>query len=250
VGQSGPAFPTVSVSDEEALEIGRRIWKNECGGSVEGLASWNYGEGFASMGIGHFIWYPEGPKGPFVECFPRLLAYLQASGVSLPAWLVPGMPCPWGDRRAFLAARSSPRMAELRGLLASTVLQQARFIIERLEASLPRMLASLSEPERSVVSRNFYAVAACPAGVFALADYLDFKGEGIDPAERYDGEGWGLLQALQGMRPAPAGASAVREFSESAARVLRRRVENSPPARGEARWLPGWLSRTAAYSGA
>ena len=41
-------------------ELGQRIWKNECAGSVQGLVSWNEGEAFPSLGIGHFIWYPAG----------------------------------------------------------------------------------------------------------------------------------------------------------------------------------------------
>ncbi|MFZ4681922.1 MAG: hypothetical protein ACOYMS_05440, partial [Terrimicrobiaceae bacterium] len=49
---------SIQLSDAQANEIGRRIWKNECAGSVDGLTSWNSGEDFASLGIGHFIWYP------------------------------------------------------------------------------------------------------------------------------------------------------------------------------------------------
>ena len=30
--------------------IGKRIWQNECGGTVEGLTSWSTGEDFASLG--------------------------------------------------------------------------------------------------------------------------------------------------------------------------------------------------------
>jgi hypothetical protein len=60
----------VELSDAQALEIGRRIWKNEWrdGKWIDGL---NAGEEFASLGIAHFIWYPEGKRGPF-EAFPSL----------------------------------------------------------------------------------------------------------------------------------------------------------------------------------
>ncbi len=37
-------------------------------------------------------------------------------------------------------------------------------------------------------------------------------------------------------------------FAKSADRVLTRRVELSPPARGEKRWLPGWRNRLATYA--
>ncbi|MBI2362984.1 MAG: hypothetical protein HYV15_06350 [Elusimicrobia bacterium] len=78
-------------------------------------------------------------------------------------------------------------------------------------------------------------------------DYVNFKGEGISPSERYQGEGWGLLQVLSGMADSPSGAPAVAEFSAAARRVLERRVQLSPPARGESRWLPGWRKRTLTY---
>jgi hypothetical protein len=42
--------------------------------------------------------------------------------------------------------------------------------------------------------------------------------------------------------------SAVNEFSHSAAAVLKRRVQNSPPERNEARWLSGWLNRVHSYN--
>ena len=71
--------PAVSLAQAQLsgcdLErIGKRIWQNEAAGSVEGLTSWNSGEDFASLGIGHFIWYPAGPDGPFEESFPQLIA--------------------------------------------------------------------------------------------------------------------------------------------------------------------------------
>jgi hypothetical protein len=59
VAVSAGLAQTVELSDAQALEIGRRIWKNECGATVNGLTAWNAGE-VASLGIAHFIWYPEG----------------------------------------------------------------------------------------------------------------------------------------------------------------------------------------------
>ena len=49
----------------QSSHLGEKIWKNECGGTVEGLTHWNKGEAFGSFGIGHFIWYPENQIGPF-----------------------------------------------------------------------------------------------------------------------------------------------------------------------------------------
>lgn len=234
----------LQVPPAEAERIGRKIWRNECAGTRDGLTSWNKGEDFASLGIGHFIWYPQGKRGPFKESFPALRDHLAASGAKLPAWLASAKACPWPDRAAFMADFRSPKMEELRALLADTVGLQADFAAQRLEAALPGMLAAAPVADRDKIRANFYRVADAPGGLYALMDYVNFKGEGISPSERYNGEGWGLLQVLAGMT---GSGSPVADFSRSADRVLTRRVELSPSARGEKRWLPGWRNRLATY---
>jgi len=237
----------IRLSDAEADAVGRKIWKNESGATIDGLTHWNKGEDFASLGIGHFIWYKAGERGPFTESFPGLLDAIAASGRTLPIWLNGHPPCPWADRDAFFAAFRSPRMNELRDLLASTIGAQARYAADRLEAALPKILAAAPASERPALQSRFERVASVPNGVYALMDYVNFKGEGINPAERYNGEGWGLLQVLQVMSDAPAGQASVEAFSKSADEALTRRVANSPPARDENRWLPGWRKRLKTY---
>ena len=226
--------------------IGKRIWQNECGGRVDGLTSWNSGEDFASLGIGHFIWYPEGRTGPFEESFPSLLVFLQKSGVAVPQWLAQAKGCPWSDRQSFLKDANSPRQKELRVLLASTVPQQTSFIIRRLEAATPKLQAAAGlYADR--VSANIQFLSQTPAGCFAMIDYVNFKGEGLKSEERYNGQGWGLLQVLSNMDAHDA-ASAPREFAKAAKAVLARRVQNSPPARNEKQWLQGWHNRCDTYA--
>src|SRR5438552_2458271 len=84
----------IAVSKKEAAAIGRKVWRNECGGTVEGLTSWNAGENFASLGIGHFIWHPQGVNGPFDESFPKLLRFFESNGIKSPSWLSPEVKCP------------------------------------------------------------------------------------------------------------------------------------------------------------
>jgi hypothetical protein len=233
---------SLRLSDAQALEIGRRIWKNECGGTVDGLTSWNAGEEFASLGIAHFIWYPEGKRGPFEESFPKLMTYLAEQGTRIPVWADGA--CPWRTRAAFVADFRSPKMVQLRDLLKSTVAQQARFAALRLEQALPKMLAAASPSKREEIKANFYRVADERLGPYALMDYVNFKGEGVNPAERYRGHGWGLLQVLEAM---PAAGPPLRGFVKAADQVLTRRVANAPPARNESRWLPGWRNRLETY---
>ena len=246
LGRGSAAQPaTIQLSDAQAEKIGRRLWHNESGGTIAGLTAWNEGENFASLGIGHFIWYPPGRKGPFEESFPQLLNYLITSGTALPDWLRRADACPWPNRAAFLTETHSERMNELRTLLENTIATQAKFAAHRLEIALPKMLAAAPAEDREKIRQNFYRVAAEPQGMYALVDYVNFKGEGTLSSERYKEQGWGLMQVLTAMGTGPA----LIEFSRAADTVLTRRVANSPPQRGEQRWLPGWRSRVLTYRG-
>jgi hypothetical protein len=240
------AAPQVRLSEKEAAEIGRKVWRNECAGTVEGLTSWNAGENFASLGIGHFIWYPKGVDGPFEESFPKLVKLFQARGVKLPDWLQPEVKCPWSSRAEFERDAHGKRMTELRELLVSTIRLQTEFLVQRLENALPKMLETAEPSHREKVREQFYRVLQSGgAGAFALIDYVNFKGEGTLETERYKGEGWGMLQVLENMSGKGAPVS---DFAASAKAVLERRVRNSPPERHEERWLPGWTKRVARYA--
>jgi hypothetical protein len=238
----------ISLSHQEAMHIGRQIWQNECGGSVAGLTSWNAGENFASLGIGHFIWYPAGARGPFEESFPLFIRYVEKRGAKLPGILLGHemAACPWNSRAEFLAAESSAKMKELRHFLTDTIDLQADFLVERLRTALPRMVDAAPPAERPRIEERFGRLVNQADGCYALIDYVNFKGEGVLTTERYAGRGWGLLQVLEAM-PNDGGAAILDQFADSAERVLRERVRNAPPERHEGRWLAGWLKRVNSY---
>src|SRR5919201_1287873 len=133
----------IALSHADVLRIGKKIWQNECNGTIAGLTSWNQGEDFASLGIGHFIWYPKGRRGPFEESFPKLVNFIAKRGAKLPALLLgaPEKPCPWNSRAEFIQAQHSAEMTQLRQFLADTIDLQAECLIARLESALPKMLA-------------------------------------------------------------------------------------------------------------
>jgi hypothetical protein len=238
----------LKLAPADAQRIGRKIWQNECNGTIAGLTSWNAGEDFASLGIGHFIWYPEGKPGPFEESFPPLVAFISSHGTRLPTLLSrPGpLHCPWKSREDFMLAQPTTDMKQLRQFLADTVDLQTQFMINRLDAALPKMLTETSASSRAPVQTRFQRLAGSPNGCYALIDYVNFKGEGVLRTERYGDQGWGLLQVLEQMQDGPA--NAVEEFSRAAAAVLARRVHNAPPSRKESRWLSGWIHRVNSYS--
>jgi len=245
---SAQTHPPINLSNAEALRIGRKIWQNECHGSISGLTSWNEGENFASLGIGHFIWYPEGMRGPFEESFPKVLSFAANHRAGAPGWLEQAHACPWNSRAEFSGAQNSPQMGQLRQFLAHTVDLQAQFMVGRLQSALGKMLDEAAPQDRMNVEQQFARVASTGHGCYALVDYVNFKGEGVLRTERYQGQGWGLLQVLEGMHGSGNGPSAAREFARAAAAVLTRRVQNSPPERKESRWLPGWINRVNSYA--
>lgn len=233
----------IQIDDAQAQRIALQIWQNEGAGRVDYLTVWNEGEDFPSFGIGHFIWYPAGADGPFVESFPGLRDYLQQR-MALPEWLRHAQASPWSSRDEFYRQFDSLQMRELRQLLEQSVSHQVGFIIQRMESALPKMLAAVPEKAQRVhITRQFYRVAAQANGPYALIDYINFKGEGVALSERYQGQGWGLLQVLQGMRPEVGEVMA--EFVRSADEVLSQRVANA--ARDESRWLAGWRKRLQTY---
>ena len=240
----------ITLSHADVLRIGKKIWQNECNGTIAGLTSWNEGEDFASLGIGHFIWYPKGRRGPFEESFPKLVSFISKRGAKLPTLLLgPGeKPCPWNSRTEFLRAQHSTEMNQLRKFLADTVDLQAEFLLARLDSALPKMLAEATPSDRANVQEQFERLTKTPQGCYALIDYVNFKGEGVLHTERYQGQGWGLLQVLEGMH-GTSDSGAVDEFTRSARAVLTRRVQNSPAERHESRWLSGWIRRVNSYNG-
>jgi hypothetical protein len=246
VVEETPKPEYIQVAEKEADMIGHKIWMNEGSAKIENLTAWNKGENFASLGIGHFIWYPTAQEGRFHETFPDLIEFLKQQGVETPAWLPAD--APWKSYEAFQRDKDSSRMKELRTMLRNTIPHQVQFIILRLEKALPTMLNSLtSERKREHVREQFYQVAnAGSNGIYALIDYVNFKGEGTKPTERYKGQGWGLLQVLENM--SNEADDVMAEFAKSAEYVLKRRIQNSPAERNESRWFAGWKNRVKTYT--
>ncbi|MFK7863006.1 MAG: hypothetical protein AB8B95_02150 [Pseudohongiellaceae bacterium] len=244
-GCANAQLPTLSEADY--LWLGEQIYSNECNSRFECLTSWNKGEDFPSLGIGHFIWFQAGQEVPFEETFPQLLQALRTQAVALPSWIenLESFDSPWPDRTSFIADLESERMHELRAFLFESRHQQSEFIAQRLATTLPSLLSGVSASEGERIKKNFFTIAntSAPYGLYALIDYVHFKGSGVNPKERYSGEGWGLQQVLLEM----GDKSDLGSFVSAAEVVLARRVENAPAERNEMRWLAGWKNRLKTY---
>ena len=77
------------------------------------------------------------------------------------------------------------------------------------------LAATPSKADRDRLQANFYKVAQTRGGVYALIDYVNFKGEGVKKEERYRGQGWGLRDVLLELHDSAGGRTYAIEFGES-----------------------------------
>ena len=239
------AHITINFPESDVTKIGNAIWRNECGQKVTGLISWNVGEAWPSLGIGHFIWYPQGTHGIYQQSFDKLLLFLQKNKVVLPSWLITAARtgAPWPDRETFLAVRATDeRIIQLQTIFESTITLQAHFIINQFKKQIHKLLA-----KHPAYTRLVNQLAQTPEGLFAMIDYSNCKGYGTNPQEQYNGQGWGLLQVLHAM-DIKNKSDQVEAFIKAAQQVLENRVKNAPPERHEERWLLGWKNRINRYT--
>ena len=180
------AVPQLVLSADVAKKIGQKIWLNETGGKTDAITSWNVNEEFASLGIGHFIWFPVGKWLPFEESFPQLLEFLRKGHVRLPAWLdkaqIPA--CPWTSREDFKRNFNSPEMRELRQFLLDTVAEQTQFMVARAQGAMDKILKNTPDgADRAHIVTQFSRVVRASKDLYPLIDYINFKGEGTNPKE-------------------------------------------------------------------
>ena len=240
----------ITITPQIALPIGIKIWFNECGGSVEGLTTWNKGEVFASLGIGHFLWHPYPSKSASLSRdFPALVNYIKERGIQPPEWLQGDglLYCPWANRTEFYRAKNSLRMIELRNFLQRSIAIQAEYMTKNLQNFLPKLLSYTPKYDRQFIYDKFYSLAKTPSGLYALVDFINFKGAGLSTAPGNYEHGTGLLQVLKGMRDAPPDHTSLRAYVWSAKKALTKRVLRSSPEKRYEIWLAGWFKRLETY---
>ena len=248
------AVPQLVLPADVAKKVGHQIWLNETGGNRDAITSWNSNEEFASLGIGHFIWFPAGKTAPFEEDFPPVLEFLRKKGAHLPHWLdkTPIPPCPWINRTDFMKKFHSPEMKQLRQFLLDTVAGQTQFLVARAQGAMDKILENTPDSaEREHIIIQFSRIARASKELYPLIDYINFKGEGTNPAETAvdkqtgNRQGWGLKQVLLRMIGTTSDRKAVlAEFADAAQFVLQQRVRNIPADRVS---KAGWLRRVETY---
>ena len=226
--------------------VAEKIFQNETGGIRNNLVDWNDGENFPSLGIGHFTWFKaSGGRKGFGDSLPDMVAYYKQQGITLPKLLSEFRYSPWSSKSELMAkkANGDRDIQELIAFFDNTRDIQVMFIYDRLKGSLDKMIEASSNKEN--LRNQFERMVNTPNGLYALIDYVNFKGEGLKGVSAYNNIAWGLRQVLENMKGTAVGQSALVEFSNSAKDVLARRVRNAP--RNERRWLQGWYNRVDTY---
>ena len=244
----------IVIPSEEVSNIASKIWINEGAGQDKYLIHWNKGEEFASIGIGHFIWFTKEKPMWFFEAFPAMLRFIVKEGAKLPVWLTPESKCIWNNYNEWKIAKKnkSKRYLELLNFMNKTKDLQAKFMIHRLNKSFVKILHSANtKKEKNHIKNNFNRLLynkngkISPQGVYILVDYTNFKGDGTLDTARYQGKGWGLLQVLTYMNPKDS--YQYRAFAKAAQYILERLIRLSPPKRNLKRFKKGWTKRVNTY---
>jgi len=112
------------LSQYELDVISEKIYQNETSGKPKNLMFWSPNESFASLGIGHFIWYPKGEPKRFDETFPAMIEYYVANKVPVPKWL----PAAGKTGAPIMASKSASAAGS--GLVTAVVPRELDYIFE------------------------------------------------------------------------------------------------------------------------
>jgi len=231
----------IDLSQELINKISSKICENETGKIKSNSLYWSKNEKFLSLGIAHFIWYPKDyGKKIYTESFADFLKFLKKEKIVIPTWLEEENYCPWSSREEFYSDLEGSKKDDLYFLLNSNYELQTKFLVKRLQKAVNKIV-KLSRNEHKIKT-NFYSLSRSGNGIYAMLDYVNFKGEGLSENEKYNEFGWGLKQVLENMDSKfrdPA-----KNFAISAQKVLQKRVKHRP---NEELWLAGWFKRLRTY---
>ena len=171
---SGSVLDLPAINAGAYHTIAGRIFANETRAQTRYLTYWGAGEDFPSLGIGHFIWFPDGVDAPFDESFPTMVNYVRqhADGCySMPSWLDELQPfaAPWQSKQQFDAQQQSVRMIELRQWLADTAPLQARYIVASFNARWNEL--ELPAVQKLPLTRLLQRLVQTSQGLFAVFSF-------------------------------------------------------------------------------
>lgn len=185
-----------------------------------------------------------------------LIQFMREKNIVLPKWLntLDPFAAPWSSREDFLKQEQTTEVVELKQFLFATQTTQTQFLILRTQHALEQIIASSPAEIRSPLKRFINELTQNTQGIYAVVDYVNFKGEGLNPNERYNHQGWGLMQVLEAaiaVETAKGRAdkiSSIERFSLAATQILELRAKNAPNPIERTRWLDVWKKRINTYT--
>ncbi len=149
----------------ELNKIADQIYKNETGGNPKYLMYWSPSENFASLGYGHFIWYPAGEPQKFDQTFPDMIQYYIDNKVNIPQWLKEQKDkgIPWANRKEFERARKTDkRFKELENIILNTKMLQTKFFFDRVVDAIPEIVKYVPRDKQQYIKDNYNACGRYP----------------------------------------------------------------------------------------
>jgi hypothetical protein len=233
-----------------------------------GITMWNEGEDFPSLGLGHYIWYTKDSNKKYTESFPKMLLSLYLQGFDIFQLEIAGKEiafeiiagkrrplikgdhvvinsAPWKSKADFYADK---KRLKLNSQLAQqeNLYRQANYQLHAFNREIELILSTYQQEIRCKITKTLEQLAKDVRAKTAMIDYINFKGNGLNPGERYQGQGWGLKQVLRKLVELEH-PNSIESFIQAAKSMLDRRIRNSPPERGEHRWRRGWFNRLDLY---
>ncbi|MBX9742927.1 MAG: hypothetical protein K2W99_05270 [Chthoniobacterales bacterium] len=229
--------PSIYFSDDALSDLGNRLWTTYS--PEKKVVIWDE-RGFACIGIAQCLWNPVGTTSSFGEDWPATARFLKNHGIAIEEWMLG--PCPWSTEKEFNdALQNDPRLQRLITLLSTpaAITEQAHCIVENFKQAFSpisesSILKNLPPGEAKLLAAYFWAVSHCygdnckPLGLFALIDYVHYKGEGLGGG--YNTQSWGLQRVLWNMQNVDPEFvhthTALETFIVSAKQVLEERITN------------------------
>lgn len=275
----------LNFTDQDYAKIVAYVAGNEFQNNPEGAIDWNDGEAFASLGIGHFIWYPKDVEQRFTESFPKMARFLLQNWPDESSLNDEARShyryarnffytrdevrfCPWNTKTEFLKwKRENPHgWSSLIFFLNHAPVKriQVDYLNADFQMSLVALIDDLQGEENlramealegitlaqviDIERHTILNLLQSKAGATALMDYTNFKGDGIDTRMRYQSVGWGLQQVLFWAQSSEQSAlSNLQAFSRAALRTLLRRSELASNPIERDQWIHGWANRVLGY---
>jgi len=276
---------SLGLDEQDYQKIIQYVSGNEFQNDPESSIDWNEGEDFASLGMGHFIWYPEGVEQKFTESFPKMAVVLWRSwptSSDIPPQLRSAFNyskefifkssgevrfCPWAKRTSFFAWKEQNPIEwgylisfinhpMIKRIQLAYMDQDFREAIVRLydevdsNDDLVAMEASSGETVASVrqhLRSVILSLLTSKEGTTALMDYVNFKGDGTDSRMRYSNVGWGLQQVLYWTDLKSGSLEQLKSLARAALNRLTRRAMLSGREIEREVWIHGWANRVLGY---